>query len=148
MATKKKLSKPKSAEAKKPKQSRLPGMEDAAIEELESLAEHYASIRDKRIALSKNEGELQEDLALLLKKHKKTEYHHQDVHIWIVAVDEKVRVKIGELKPPKKERKVQPADSEFEEVEPIAAKKADKRTEFNLPTEESGPVTETPEPVH
>ena len=63
------MSKKKSASKKsaketpaKPKQSRLPGMEDSAIEELESLAEHYATIRDKRIALSKNEGELQDDL--------------------------------------------------------------------------------------
>ena len=111
------MSKKKSASKKsaketpaKPKQSRLPGMQDSAIEELESLAEHYATIRDKRIALSKNEGELQDDLLTLLRKHKKTEYHHLDVHIWIVAVDEKVKVKIGELAPKRKERVVEQAD--------------------------------------
>ena len=118
MAAKKKSAKAKEAAPKKPKQSRLPGMEDAAIEELESLAEHYANIRDKRIALSKNEGELQDELAALLKKYKKTEYHHLDVHIWIVAVDEKVKVKIGELPVKKKERKVEKSESGSEDDTP------------------------------
>jgi hypothetical protein len=119
MAKKKAAKKSAKAEfPKKPKQSRLPGMEDAAIEELESMAEHYANIRDKRIALSKNEGELQDDLLALLKKHKKTEYHHLDVHVWLVAVDEKVKVKIGELKPKKTERKIEKSESGSEDDTP------------------------------
>ena len=125
MATKKKsASKSKQSVPKKPKQSRLPGMEDAAIEELESLAEHYAIIRDKRIALSKNEGELQDDLAALLKQYHKTEYHHLDVHIWIVAVNEKVRVKIGELPVKKKERKVEVSESGSEDDVPADMEEA------------------------
>jgi hypothetical protein len=118
MAAKKKSAKKKQSvetKTKKPAQSRLPGMEDAAIEELESLAEQYADVRDNRIALSKREGEMQDDLAALLRKHKKTEYHHLDVHIWIVAVDEKVKVKIGELKPNKKERVVEKSESGSED---------------------------------
>ena len=121
MAAKKKAakaSKAKDAVPKKPKQNRLPGMEDSSIEELESMAEHYANIRDKRIALSKNEGELQDDLLTLLKKHKKVEYHHLDVHIWLVAVDEKVRVKIGELPVKKKERKIEKSESGSEDDVP------------------------------
>ena len=119
MATKKEENKPsKKVETKKPKQSRLPGMEDAAIAELESMAEQYADIRDHRIVLSKREGVMQDDLLSLLKKHKKTEYHHLDVHIWIVAVDEKVKVKIGEMKPKKTERKVEKSESGSEDDTP------------------------------
>src|ERR1035438_315750 len=104
-------------------------MEDAAISELEAMAEDYAEVRDKRISLSKREGDMQDDLLRLLKKHKKVEYHHLDVHIWIVAVDEKVKVKIGELKPKKTERKIEKSESGSEDDTP--AKKPDKRTEFN-----------------
>ena len=118
MAKKKAVARAKHATLKKPKQSRLPGMEDAAIQELEAMAEEYAEVRDERIGLSKREGDMQDDLLALLKKHKKTEYHHLDVHIWLVAVDEKVKVKIGELKPAKKERKIEKSESGSEDDVP------------------------------
>ena len=39
---------------RKPKQARLPEMEDSLIEGLESLAESYADIRDQRQALTRS----------------------------------------------------------------------------------------------
>lgn len=87
MATKKKA----------PRTDRLPGMEDAAIKELETLAEELSEVRAERIKLSKREGELQDDLLKVMKKHKRIEYHHEDVHAWREIADEKVKVKIGEL---------------------------------------------------
>lgn len=84
---------------RKPRTPRLPGMEDAGIAALEKIAEEYADVRDDRIALSKREGEMQDDLLALMKKHRKTEYHHEDVHVWVQVTEEKVKVKIGELTP-------------------------------------------------
>jgi hypothetical protein len=100
---------------KGPKQGTLSGMEDRALAELEEKAEEYADIRDQRMDLTKQEGELNDDLLLLMKKHKKTEYHHADVHCWVQAVDEKVKVKIGEL--PAKKKTTQKA-TDFPPPEP------------------------------
>lgn len=84
---------------RKPRTPRLPGMEDAGIPALERIAEEYADVRDSRIGLSKREGEMQDDLLALMKKYNKTEYHHEDVHIWVQVTEEKVKVKLGELTP-------------------------------------------------
>jgi len=81
-------------EAKKPRQARLPQMEDPAIEELESAAEEYADIRDKRQALTTEEVRLKTDLLNLMHSHKKTEYNHGGVSIKVVVESEKVRVRI------------------------------------------------------
>ena len=48
--------------AKKPRQPRLPTMEDPEIEELENCAEAYADIRDQRMALTKEEVPLKDEL--------------------------------------------------------------------------------------
>jgi hypothetical protein len=72
-------------------------MEDAGIRELENMAEKYADVRDSRIGLSKREGEMQDDLLALMRKHRKSEYHHEEVHIWVKATEMKVKVKLGEL---------------------------------------------------
>lgn len=86
---------------RKPRTPRLPGMEDAGIPALEKVAEEYADVRDQRISLSKREGEMQDDLLALMRKHNKPEYHHEDVHVWVKATEMKVKVKIGELTPAK-----------------------------------------------
>jgi len=98
-----------------PRTPRLPGMEDAGIVELEKLAEEYAEVRDERMALSKREGEMQDDLLALMKKHNKTEYHHEEVHCWIKAKEERVKVRIGEL--PEKATDFTPEPDEEEEDE-------------------------------
>jgi hypothetical protein len=85
------------AEPPEKRQGDLPGMEDRAIAALEALAEQYVDIRDKRMRLNEREVELNEELLALMKKHGKTEYHHDEVHCWIKATDEKVKVKLGEL---------------------------------------------------
>lgn len=82
---------------RKPRAQRLPGMEDAGFPELEKLAEEYADVRDQRMELTKQESTMNADLLALMKKHDKSEYHHQDVHVWIKSKDERVKVKIGEI---------------------------------------------------
>ena len=79
---------------KLPKQERLPGMEDPAIEEIEEKARSYAHIRDGRMALLKQEVDLKDLLLTLMKRHNKTEYHRDGLTITIVQKAEKVRVKI------------------------------------------------------
>lgn len=102
MTTKKKTSKKKAAKKpvavkQKPRQTRLPGMEDAGIRELENQAENYADVRDQRMELTRQESQLSVDLLAMMKKHGKTEYHHAEVHVWVKVTEEKVKVKIGEL---------------------------------------------------
>ena len=81
-------------EIDEPKQKRLPTMEDAPIEELESAAERYASIRDRRQALTAEEVPLKKRLLDLMHSHKKTEYKHEGVEIKVLVEKEKVRVRI------------------------------------------------------
>jgi hypothetical protein len=98
METKKSAKKAPEKKARKgPAQGSLPGMEDRAIAELEALAEDYADVRDKRMSLTTKETELNDELLVMMKKYKKSEYHHGDVHCWLKSTDEKVKVKIGEL---------------------------------------------------
>lgn len=113
---KKKNAKKKASVNKKPRTPRLPGMEDAGIKELESIAEDLSDVRTERISLSKREGELQDDLLAVMKKHRKTEYHHEDVHVWVIATDMKVKVKIGEVTP-QKEKQMSKETASVKELE-------------------------------
>jgi hypothetical protein len=79
---------------KRPKQSRLPTMEDAKIEELEDLAGDYAAVRDKRQKLTLDEVELKQDLLDLMKANKKETYLHNGIEIRVVHEKENVKVKI------------------------------------------------------
>ena len=81
-------------ETKKPRQARLPQMEDPAIEELENKAEEYADIRDQRMELTPVETKLKNELLGLMKKYKKTSYNHDGYEIKVVVESEKVRVRI------------------------------------------------------
>lgn len=120
MATKKKASKAKTAKhravPRQPRSQRLPGMEDAGIKELESIAEQLADVRSERIRLSKEEGTLQDDLLAVMKKHRKIEYHHEDVHVWVTASEVKVKVTIGEVTPTK-EKKMKEETASIKELE-------------------------------
>ena len=105
------------AKAKKgPRQSTLPGMEDRALAELESKAEEYAGIRDRRMRLTEQEVELNDELLALMKKYKKAEYHHGEVHCWVKATDERVKVKIGEITA--RQKKAESASVSTVEAEP------------------------------
>lgn len=79
-----------------PQDQRLPGMEDASIEELETAAKRYAVIRDKRMALTDQEVDQKDLLLTLMHRHGKKEYRHRGIFIKIVPEGEKVRVKIEE----------------------------------------------------
>ena len=82
------------ATATKPKQARLPGAEDPEIEELVGAAEHYADVRDKRMALTEKETQAKTDVLALMKKNKRTHYKHDGIEITVVAEEETVKVKI------------------------------------------------------
>jgi hypothetical protein len=77
-----------------PKQGRLPAMEDPEIEELERAAEKYVGIRDRRMALTKEETKLSEELLGLMKEHDKTSYVHDGFDIKVIVESEKVRVRV------------------------------------------------------
>ena len=88
------LKTPANAAKRKPRQGRLPGTEDAAIEELESAAEEYAEVRDDRMGLTEKEVELKTELLRLMDDHKKTSYYHAGVTIEVKAKDRTVKVRI------------------------------------------------------
>jgi hypothetical protein len=77
-----------------PRQARLPGVDDPEIEELESAAEEYVDVRDRRMALTEEEVELKGELLKLMHEHNKTKYVHNGTEIRVVAKDETVKVKI------------------------------------------------------
>jgi hypothetical protein len=79
---------------KRPRQARLPEMEDPAIEELESAAEQYAEIRDRRQELTTEEVRLKTQLLNIMHENKKTEYNHGGVNVKVLVEKEKVRVRI------------------------------------------------------
>jgi hypothetical protein len=78
----------------KERQTRLAGMQDAAIEGLEKAALEYAEIRDERQELTRSEVSLKEKLLKLMKKHSKTNYVHGGIEIRIVMEEETVKVRI------------------------------------------------------
>jgi len=76
------------------KTKRLPGMEDAVIDELEDAAREYANVRDERMELTKSETVEKEKLLGLMKKHDKKIYRHEDIEIKVVPEGETVKVRI------------------------------------------------------
>ena len=65
-------------------QESLPGMEDTKITEIENLALKYAGVRDERMVLTQEEGQLKKALLTAMKKaHKKT-YKRHIVEVQIV----------------------------------------------------------------
>jgi len=81
-------------ETKKPRQARLPQMEDPEIEELESSAEDYADIRDQRMELTKEETRLKGELLGLMEKHGRTSYVHEGYDIKVIVESKKLKVRI------------------------------------------------------
>jgi hypothetical protein len=83
----------------KAKQSRLPGTEDAAIQELEDAAVEHSDalgeIRKEREGLK----EIDARLATLMKKAGKTSYNHNGVTLKLQKGKDKVSVKVKRHEP-------------------------------------------------
>ena len=99
---------------RKPRQARLPTMDDPKIEVLHGMAEEYAEARDKRMKLGKEEVKLKGDILDLMKAHGRKHYHYGDIDVTIVVEKEKVKVKIA--KPDDGEELGEP-EEEVEETE-------------------------------
>ncbi len=85
---------PLSELTKGPKQGRLPAMDDPAIEELESAAEAYVEVRDRRMALTESEVELKDKLLTMMDANGKVVYHRDGIEIRVVPKDRTVKVKV------------------------------------------------------
>lgn len=79
---------------KKPRQARLPQMEDSRIEALEAKAEEYADVRDQRMALTPQEKKLKDDLLALMKANNKERYFRDGIEIKVVHEHESVKVRL------------------------------------------------------
>ena len=90
--------KPKVEKKPKPRQQRLPGTEDAAITELETLAQDYAELRDERMKILTQEVGKKGEMLAAMKKHKRQSYTHAGVEIEITPIGEKLTVKIKKEK--------------------------------------------------
>jgi hypothetical protein len=87
------------AKARAPRDRDLPGMEDRAIAELETLAADYADIRDRRIALNAEEGDLKSRVMAEMRRQKKELYKRNGIEIRIVRGDDDVKVKVSTADP-------------------------------------------------
>lgn len=77
-----------------PKQEQLPGVENAAIKEIEDAAIEYAEGRDERMEATRVEVERKQRLIEAMHKAKKTEYRRGNIDIKLVTEKESVKVKI------------------------------------------------------
>ena len=89
------LTAPGEEKPKKPRQARLPEMDDPEIEELEAAAQDYAEIRDERMALTPREKKLKDDLLAAMIRHNREKYVRGNIEIKVVreAATVKVRIK-------------------------------------------------------
>jgi len=90
----KKAKEKKQAAAKKPRQARLPGTEDAAIDGLNALAEDYAEARDERMEIGKREVALKTSILEVMHKHGRQSYSFDGISVKIKPESEKVVVRI------------------------------------------------------
>lgn len=85
------------------KQDRLPGMKDAAIEEIEEAAGIYDDLKYRRIAALQKEIQARDLLLAIMKKHGRASYHRlvddRWLHVETIETKEKVRVKFNEEAP-------------------------------------------------
>jgi hypothetical protein len=90
-----KLSAPDKPKRGRPRQQDL--IEDRAIKPLEDAAAEYAEIRDERMRMTAEENGQKMKLLALMKKHGKSTYDRDGIHIEIVAEEEKVKVRVKKL---------------------------------------------------
>ena len=78
----------------RPRQPDLPGTEDRRLQPLDDLAAAYAEVRDRRIDLTREEGELKARAIALMHQFQKTIYKHDGIEIRLVPGAEDVKVKV------------------------------------------------------
>jgi hypothetical protein len=78
----------------RPRQPDLPGTDDRRLQPLDDLAAAYADVRDRRIDLTREEGELKARAIALMHQFQKTIYKHDGIEIRLVAGTEDVKVKV------------------------------------------------------
>jgi hypothetical protein len=83
-----------------PRRQPLPGMEDAAITELESLAADYAEMRDRRQTLKAEEALLKARVLAAMRKHRKDHYHRAGITIRIRHGADDVTVHVAQFTDP------------------------------------------------
>lgn len=76
--------------------ARLPGMTDAQIEELDTLAVDYKKWQKKRMAALAKEVEAKDKIFDAMKKHKKRKYVYEDTTIEIITTEEKLKVTVAD----------------------------------------------------
>jgi hypothetical protein len=116
--------KPAKPAKKTPRPQLLPGMEDNKIEALEEIALDYADVRDERIKLSQQEGELKGQLLQLMKAQKREHYQRGRIIIDIVHEEENVKVKV-------KSEAVDKEEPSHEGKKPAKKGKKGKATDFD-----------------
>ena len=79
-----------------PRQQQL--VEDRTIAELDEVAETYADIRDRRIALNEEEANLKQQAMALMKKYKKKHYARDGIEITLEPGEETIKVKVKKAK--------------------------------------------------
>ena len=75
-------------------QQSLPGMEDAAIDDLENAARSYASVRDRRMALTEQQVDAKNVVLNKMREHGKQNYRRDGIEIRVVATEETVKVRV------------------------------------------------------
>lgn len=82
------------------KQLQIVGTEPPTIPDVEEAAAKYREIRDQRMVLTKEEGDAQAALVVVMQKHKITEYKFDDDEgeEIMVTLDEKVKAKVKKAK--------------------------------------------------
>ena len=91
---------------KKPRQSRLPGMEDAPIQDLEEAAMEHSETQSQIVALRDELKRTDERLATLMKREGKKSYNHAGIVLRLREGQERVSVKIKrhDIKEPNEEK--------------------------------------------
>jgi hypothetical protein len=97
---------------KTPKQPRLPGMEDAAIQEIEDKAREFVSFRDERAEAGKNMSTAEKELVDLMRAHGKEQYFHAGILIKVKPTSERANVRLNATKDPDAEPEAEPADEQ------------------------------------
>jgi hypothetical protein len=88
----KKLTKP--SRPPRARTATLPGMENRTIQELEDLGHQYATKRDERMDVGREEKALKVGIIALMHKHGKTHYVREGLEITLLPKDEDVKVKV------------------------------------------------------
>ena len=78
---------------KLPRQTRMPGVDEPAVAEIDDAMQAYAEVRDARARLSKKEAAAQETLMETMRRHDKRIYHSVALGKRVVVVGkEKAKV--------------------------------------------------------